>query len=243
MKKINLFWMAMLITTLALYSCDDNDGYSIGDIGSDWATVHVISNGSYSLTGDSWGTLWSAAASLPWYNPVDGQRVIAYFNPLYDNFQGYDHAVKVESIYNVLTKSVEDLTAANAQDYGNDSILIYKSNMWVGGGYLNIVFRQNLPAHNFHRISLVRNTTVQQPDDGYIHLECRYNTYKDVTNYWADAAVSFNLKSLDLNNKKGFIVTLNSIVNGKVEVTFDTQSQSAPTIAQNKNFSDQVSLK
>mgnify|MGYP001263442689 CR=1 FL=1 len=39
MKKIKLLWMAMLTLMLpALQSCDDNDGYSLGDIAVDWAT-------------------------------------------------------------------------------------------------------------------------------------------------------------------------------------------------------------
>lgn len=42
MKKIKLLWMAMLTLMLpALQSCDDNDGYSLGDIAVDWATVRV----------------------------------------------------------------------------------------------------------------------------------------------------------------------------------------------------------
>lgn len=40
MKKIKLLWMAMLTLMLpALQSCDDNDGYSLGDIAVDWATT------------------------------------------------------------------------------------------------------------------------------------------------------------------------------------------------------------
>lgn len=104
MKKIKLLWMAMLTLMLpALQSCDDNDGYSLGDIAVDWATVRVVGGDTYSLNADRWGTLWPAATAIPFYKPIDGQRVITYFNPLYDNYEGYDHAVKVEHNYNVLT--------------------------------------------------------------------------------------------------------------------------------------------
>ena len=54
--------------------------------------------------------------------------MITYFNPLYDNYEGYDHAVKVEHNYNVLTKQVEDLTAENESEFGNDPV-------WVNKGY------------------------------------------------------------------------------------------------------------
>lgn len=55
MKKIKLLWMAMLILMLpALQSCDDNDGYSLGDIAVDWATVRVVGGDTYSLNADRW---------------------------------------------------------------------------------------------------------------------------------------------------------------------------------------------
>ena len=58
MKRVNWFLWAMLLTILPpLQSCDDNDGYSIGDIGRDWATVRVLSGDTYYLVGDNWGKL------------------------------------------------------------------------------------------------------------------------------------------------------------------------------------------
>ena len=43
MKKIKLLWMAMLTLMLpALQSCDDNDGYSLGDIAVDWDTGNSL---------------------------------------------------------------------------------------------------------------------------------------------------------------------------------------------------------
>lgn len=43
MKRVKLLWVAMLTLILpALQSCDDGDGYSLGDIARDWATVRVV---------------------------------------------------------------------------------------------------------------------------------------------------------------------------------------------------------
>jgi len=55
---------------------------------------------------------------MGWYQPVDGQRIITIFNPIYDNYEGYDHAVKIEKIWHALTKSVEPLTSENDEEYG-----------------------------------------------------------------------------------------------------------------------------
>ena len=59
-------------------------------------------------------------------------------------------------------------------------------------------------------------------EDGYVHLELRYNDYDDVTGYGNWGAVSYNLNSLNFSDTtKGIKLKLNSSVNGEVEVAFD----------------------
>ena len=41
--------------------------------------------------------------------------------------------VKIEGIQEVLTKEVEDMTAENEEEFGNDPIVIYQGDMWLGG--------------------------------------------------------------------------------------------------------------
>ena len=126
MKKLAHFCGIMLAATSFMFqSCDDSDGYSIGDIAVDWATVEAKDSHTYSLTGDTWGTLWPAASAFPW-SPEDGERVVIVFNPLYDDFQGYDCAIKIEGIRSILTKDVEELTEENDAELGNDPIYIEK---------------------------------------------------------------------------------------------------------------------
>lgn len=93
---------------------------------------------------DVWGTLWPVNTDLGWYEPVDGKRVITIFNPLSDGFDGYDHAVKLLRLYDVLTKEVETLTPETEEEFGNDPVAIFKGDIGISGGYLNIVFQQNL---------------------------------------------------------------------------------------------------
>lgn len=122
--------------------------------------------------------------------------------------------VKMEGIQEVLTKEVEEMTVENEEEFGNDPILIYQGDMWLGGKFLNIIFRQNLPRSEKHRISLVENKIATEPgepetpetlsigEDGYVHLELRYNTYDDVTDYWGWGRVSYNLESSTRHPKK-----------------------------------------
>ena len=191
MKKVHWFVLLLCLVSPVFQSCDDGDGYSIGDFTPPlWATVRV-GGGAFYLDCDVWGTLWPVNTDMGWYTPVDGQRVITYFNPLWDNYEGYDHAVKIISI---------------------------------SGGYMNIIFLQNLPAKEKHRISLVRpqDDAELYGEDGYVHLELRYNDYDDVTGYGNWGAVSYNLSSLNFTDAtKGIKLKLNSSVNGEVEVAFD----------------------
>ena len=94
-------------------------------------------------------------------------------------------------------------TTEEEEEFGNDPIVIYQGDMWLGGKYLNVIFHQNLPRSTKHRISLVQNLmdttepgepgdpsapeTVNVAKDGYVHLELRYNTY-DCLLYTSDAA-------------------------------------------------------
>lgn len=84
------------------------------------------------------------ATSIPWFKPVDGERVVAFFNPLYDMEGGKGVQVKMEGIQELLTKEVEDMsTEEEAEEFGNDPILIYQGDMWLGGKFLNVIFRQS----------------------------------------------------------------------------------------------------
>lgn len=138
-EKLHWLFMAICLAVMpALQSCDDNDGYSLGNFTPPlWATVRVTGNAFY-LNCDVWGTLWPVNTDIGWYDAVDGQRVITVFNPLWDNYAGYDHAVKLLRLQNVLTKEVEMLIPETEEEFGNDPVLIYKGDITISGGYMNI---------------------------------------------------------------------------------------------------------
>ena len=231
MKKLHWLFMAICLAVMpALQSCDDNDGYSLGDFTPPlWATVRVTGNAFY-LNCDVWGTLWPVNTDIGWYDAVDGQRVITVFNPLWDNYAGYDHAVKLLRLQNVLTKEVETLTPETEEEFGNDPVFIYKGDITISGGYMNIFFT----CRTCH-LRLIINTAsawcvrkkmmLLYGEDGYVHLELRYNDYDDLTGRRSPGAVSYNLNSLDIPSEtKGIKLKLNSEENGEVEVTFDLKT-------------------
>ena len=92
-----------------------------------------------------------------------------------------------------------------------------------------------MPRSEKHRISLVQNKiepeapetpeALKVDEDGYIHLELRYNTYDDVTGYRGWGRVSYKLEEFYPTAKdaaetefKGFKVIINSEENGEGRV-------------------------
>ncbi|MDR0961262.1 MAG: NigD-like protein [Mediterranea sp.] len=250
MKKFKkLILLACVAITLPmLQACDDDKGYPVDALAADWATIRTTGSAFY-LDSDEWGTCWPVNLNLGHYKAVDGKRALLFFSPIYDNFEGYDHAVKIIEINDALTKSAEKLTEENTDTLGNDGVYIFKGDMSVSNGYLNIIFQQNLPKSpdTKHRISLVadpayftdnkegRETDAENPGvdaDGYVHVELRYNSYGDTSGYYRPALVSFNLSPLNFPaDSKGLKIKLNSEVNGPIEVTFDSHTN----IAANRN--------
>ena len=50
MKKLNLLLLAFLVVMgVTFQSCDDGDGYSLGDVAVDWATVNVTDGDKFGL--------------------------------------------------------------------------------------------------------------------------------------------------------------------------------------------------
>ncbi len=215
-----------------LQSCDDNEGYSVDSLAAPvWATVHA-SDGAFYVQCDSWGSMWPINQNLTTgtgsYQPKDGQRAIVTFSPVGDEFQGYDHAIRILNMQEILTKNLETVHPENESDFGNDPITIYKGNLWVSENHLNIIFHQNVPAQEKHQISLVRPASDDElyGKDGYIHLQLRYDDKDDLTGYRMNGAVSFSLKDLEITEStKGIKLDLHSEANGKVVVELPFAAQ------------------
>ncbi|EGJ70919.1 hypothetical protein Bcop_0702 [Bacteroides coprosuis DSM 18011] len=235
-KKI--FLACLSVTMLVGFqSCNDDDGYSLGDFWISYATV-VREGNTYSLKLDSGQKLWVGAGWIN-YNSVDGQRVVADYTILGDNYNGYDHIVKVNYLYEILTKNVEFVKSEeDDKKFGNDGIPSVNE-MWVSNDYLNIKFTYRLPSEaKAHKVSLVENQLKESPDDSSIYLEFRYNTYNNNSSYVSNSMASFNLNTIDLSGKTGIKilwknekgeestidVPLKNIDNKKIDVESDKKA-------------------
>lgn len=183
--------LAMFVA-IGFQSCDDNNGYSLGDFWVDIATVETDDNSSaYWFILDDGTTLWPAASDIQ-YLPKQGQRIILNYSILSNQKNEFDHYIKINYIWDILTKKTIVLTATNVDSIGNDPVKI--NDMWIGNHYLNVDFLFNYGGIRPHAINLVENSLIPDPQDGKIHLEFRHNAYGSTNNRLYNGLVCFDLK-------------------------------------------------
>lgn len=192
MKK----YIFLLLALFFIVACnDDDDGYSLDKFWVNIATVENPNNGSaYFLTLDNGTRLWVAATNYQGYRPQTGQRIIADYTILNDKPEGstYDHDVKLNDAYNILTKGIFYITPETQDSIGNDPIGI--NEIWIGSDYLNVRFYYG--AYNkVHYLSLVQDLS-KEYTDGKIHLELRHNAHDDSETNRINGIASFLLSSL-----------------------------------------------
>jgi hypothetical protein len=200
MKRMKLIFasIGVVMASFLWTSCSDDDGYSLNSWSRSLATVAPLGNSkSYYLTLDHGTTLWPAATSIPWYTPKEKHRAVVWYTLLSDAFEGYDHAVKVLDIQDILTKPVaKDLGEENDSHYGNDPVKI--KDMWIGDGYLNVEFGFNYGGSVKHFINLVERDSVDTPN----YFEFRHHAYDDGAKVGHRGLVSFDLSSLETDGEE-----------------------------------------
>lgn len=203
--KRKLQFAALLIIILSSsFACDNNDGYSLNDFRISIASVVPEAGQSYSLLLDNGKKLWPAASDIN-YRPSANQRVFVNYTILSDKIDGFDHYIKVNDIWNVLTKSVIELTEQNRDSIGNDPVKM--NNIWIGDHYLNTGFSFNYNGMKPHAINLVQNkTTTISEDEDVIELEFRHNSYKSTSNSLFNGFACFDLRPFQREDKNSILI-------------------------------------
>ncbi|WP_036930402.1 NigD-like protein [Prevotella sp. 10(H)] len=192
-----LFSTLILCSVLALgfSSCDDIDGYSLGNFWEDIVTVQKIDENTYSFVRDNGEKLWVAApVGVKWKPKYD--RAVINFTILSDEKDGYDHYIRLNDYYDVLTKNaiyIDPDDKFRQDSIGNDPIKV--TSVWEGGDYLNFKFAYNTGEKEPHMLNLVSAETDLSLDKDIVKLEFRHNVNKDEpAKYPVRGYVSFNLK-------------------------------------------------
>lgn len=197
MRKAFLIYPILSIGIFALLlSCDDHSS-SLGEFRIHIATVVPEGENAYSLLLDDGTRLWPAATAVI-YHPTYNQRVFLNYTILSGARDGYDHYIKVNDIWNILTKQVIGLNTQNVDSIGNDPL---KANaVWVGGDYLNVSFMFNYGGVRPHGINLVTNELSPNGKQGVTGLELRHNAYDSHVEKLYEGFACFDLKPFRAND-------------------------------------------
>ena len=219
MKTFSRFMLmiGITITSLTFYSCSDDDGYSLGKFWIDIATVKTTESNSHYFRLDDGSTLWPAAGYYTGHNLQEGERAIVNYTILSDSLSGFSHYVKVNWVDPVLTKKpAENLGNKNDSVYGTDPVRI--ESIWLGDGYLNILFQTNTSGSIKHFINLVKNSDGEIP----YTLEFRHNAYDDYPMKSASGIVCFDLSELpDTENETVKLTIRVQTFDGEKEYVLD----------------------
>ena len=202
--------LLLIAPALLLAGGCDNDGYSLSKFWVGMATVENPDGENYFyFDTDNGKRMWTAASALPGYRPEDGQRIIADYTILSDRPAGssYDHDVKLNRVFNVLTKNVVEITEENTGELGNDPVRV--TDIWVGADYLNVEF-EIAGQNKRHTINLGIDPS-KEYEDGKTHLELRHNAKGDIPSVDREGIVSFNLKSLQTPDKEFLTLVVHAL--------------------------------
>ncbi len=201
-RYIKLFSLLVLssILTLGFISCNDDD-YSMDKYWRSFATVNKIDDNTYDFTLDNGDRLWVAAPIGLNLKPKYKRAIIDY-TILSDKQGEYDHYIKLNGFYDVLTKDVIYIAPDNQvkQDsIGNSPIEIVSID--EGGGYLNINFKYNAGGVNAHLVNLVSASPDLSKNDDVVALEFRHNQNNDPERYPVVGYVCFDLSPYKIEGR------------------------------------------
>jgi hypothetical protein len=195
MKILKQLTMVTLAVVLLTACSAKDDEFSLDKFRVSIATVNNPNEKNvFFLQLDDSTLLWTAATAFHNYAPKNGQRVIANYTLLADKRPTgmYDYDVRLNDVYEVLTKPIFNITPATQDSIGNNPIEV--TNAWIGSHFLNVEFAF-FGFDRVHYINLVKDDA-KSYDDGKIHLEFRHNARGDSPMYRRYGIVSFDISSL-----------------------------------------------
>lgn len=216
-KKL-ITYVTLLIVALSIFvACSDSDNYSLNDFRISIATVVSEGDHSYSLLLDNGIKLWPAAGNI-YYKPNENQRVFINYTILSDQKSGYDHYIKINDMWDILTKPIIELTEANADSIGNDPVRSNK--FWIGNHFLNADFSFNYGGVRPHAINMVQNLQENHENNDTLRLEFRHNSYNSPSDRLFNGLASFDLKPFRKENKDSIPIQI-KVKNWKGEQTYN----------------------
>lgn len=210
--KRNSFLSILLGLLGMIFFAAYNDNSSKHSIGDQWVSIATVENPEglpkFFFELDNHSKMWTAVSNYSNYRPESGQRIIADYTILPEKPKGdnYDNDVKLNNIYEVLTKDLIKIDQSNRDYVGNTPIII--ENIWISNDFLNVEF--TFKGYNkIHFINMGFNPS-QSYNDDKIHLEFRHNDNDDIATHRSWGMASFNIKSLQIAKRDSVIIVVHS---------------------------------
>ena len=204
MKK---FLIGILVVFL-ITSCNNNE---VNSNDNNWQAIATVENPTLSTTFnfrlDNGDLMHTYTTGLVNYKPKDDQRIIANYSFIETNSaasSAIKNNVKLNDVYEILTKGIFKIKPAQQDSIGNDQIEI--KSIWMGSDYLNVEFVY-LGYNKNHYINLVSDDSKTYTDNK-VHLEFRHNTNGDYPSSSKWGMASFDLKALKANHNPNDSVKL-----------------------------------
>lgn len=235
MTKIKLISSVLLSAVASLLfftSCNNDDGYSLGNYTMTYATTRNLQNAENQNTGGFYlevdNEKWWIAAPLNVGTPKkDQQRSLVNVTLLSDEYGDFDHMVRLNNILFIDTRDVSVLKEGDEDSYGKDQFVLLTGDAFITNGiglnnyFLDVICGKLISGSNTkHSIALVENKNKQYNDD-YAHLELRYNAQGDNGDKYAPYRVSFNVSKYIDETKNGLKIHRINIKGEEEVMAFD----------------------
>jgi hypothetical protein len=195
---------AILIASVFLMTgcLDDDDYYSLSDMWVGFGIFQETDSNAYGyrIVMDNNDVLIPVVSNFNvFYYVEDGDRVFVNYTILDDNSANGEDAteyfIRLNSVQNILMKSILDITEENSDSIGNDPITV--TYVWLTDSLLNFELKY-WGNSEVHFINLVKQPGELTEEDQPIELELRHNANGDDESIPYKAFVSFRLGELEI---------------------------------------------
>jgi hypothetical protein len=221
MKMKKIVFGVLIGVLIILSSCSDNDGYSLDYQWIGFGVLEDVDGSDKKIIMDN-GDLLIPVAYAHNHGNLDqiyndhhekienGERVFINYTIIGDEQDDSGeielYYVRINSIRDILTKDVLDITPENEDSIGGDPIIVEK--VWMSDDFLNFKVKYR-GYRQTHFINLVKQPGDLMPEDQPFALELRHNANDDDEEINYVAYVSFRLGEIEITGLDSveFVVT------------------------------------
>lgn len=192
--------LAVVLAGFVFASCNDDDGYSIGDFMIDFGVIQktgsTSDDNSFEILLDSGDKAIPLATDVPWFKTHDNQRVMVSVNPLDDKVNedgSKTYYVKILDMKNIRYKNISKLGEVSLDSMGSDPIIVRDT--WItADSILNVDFKfyTEGSTHYLNLLDINEGDGIATPKI----FELRHNARGDDERYPVYGYASFKLNPI-----------------------------------------------